>query len=155
MAATGRSELLRCIQSLALITVILASTAAVSRADDSADARVQLSAVATALSGGSPGQAMAAFDRSFPKYETLRSYFGALVSAFTITSEIEVNDEEDAPADIKLTVHWNLTLQDPETNYTENRAADIDVRLVKQSGQWKIAGFTPIEIFDPQRARKR
>ncbi len=160
MAATERSkqwwdEPRRGLRSFAAITVILATSAVLSRADDSAEARAQLSVIATALSGGSPRQAMAAFAGSFPQYETLRNYFEALVNAFQITSEIDVTDEQDAPLEIKLTVHWTLTLQDLQTNYTENRAADIDVRVVKQSGGWKIAGFAPIEIFSPQQPRKR
>ncbi|MBV8809940.1 MAG: hypothetical protein JO033_14810 [Acidobacteriaceae bacterium] len=144
-----------CFRAFAAILAILASSAAVGRADDSADARAQVSAVSTALAGGSPADAMTAFDRSFPKYEILKSYFEALVSAFRITSEIDVNDEDDAPTQIKVNVHWALTLQDLETNYTENRAADIDVQLVKQSGKWKITGFAPIDIFNPQQHRRR
>ena len=136
------------------IALFIASPAIV-RADDSADARAPLSAIATALSGSSPSEAMAPFDKSYPEYETLRSYFEGLTSASQISSEIDVTDEQDAPSEIKLVVHWALTLQDSSTNYTENRAADIDVRLVKQSGKWKIVGFNPIGIFNPQSPQKR
>ncbi len=129
---------------------MFACFAAAIRADDSADARAQLSSVATALSAGNASDAMAAFDKSFPKYDTLRSYFEGLTNAFQVTSGIDVNDEQDTPSEITLAVHWDLTLQNSETNYTENRAADIEVRLVKQSGKWKILGFTPIDIFDPR-----
>lgn len=160
MAVTGHSKLLRRklrqeVPSLALLSVLLTGSAVVSRADDPADARAQLSSVATALSADNASDAMTAFDKSYPKYEVLSNYFGGLVNAFQITNEIDVTDEQDAPSEIKLTVHWAMTLQGLQTNYTENRAADIEVRLIRQHGKWKIAAFSPIDIFNPQQDRFR
>jgi hypothetical protein len=148
-----RRKLWQKVNPLALLTVLLTASAVFGRADDAADARAQLSSVATALSAGNASDAMRAFDKSYPQYETLSNYFGGLANAFQITNEIDVTDERDTPAEIKLAVHWALTLQDSQTNYTENRAADIGVRLIKQRGKWKIAGFNPINIFDPQQDR--
>ena len=99
--------------------------------------RTKLNSIATALSADNASDAMGAFDKSYPKYETLSNYFEGLANAFQITNEIDVTDEQDAPAEIKLTVRWAMTLQDSQTNYTENRAADIDVRFIKHRSKWK------------------
>jgi hypothetical protein len=150
MAATEpkklRSRLRLHTYRLALLAVLLPGCAGAVGADD---ARGRLNSVAAALAAGNASDAMAAFDKSYPKYEVLSNYFGGLSNAFQITNEIDVTDEQDAPTEIKLTVHWAITLQDSQTNFTENRAADIEVLLLKERGKWRIANLNPIDIFNP------
>jgi hypothetical protein len=134
----------------AVIVASFAFWAAPICADQASGVRSQLEAVATALSAGNPAEAMTAFDKSCTNYEKLANYFGGLTSAFQIVNEIDVVDEQDAPAETKLTVNWTITLKDLGSNSTEHRRGDINVRLVLKGRKWKIVDFAPIEIFDPE-----
>jgi hypothetical protein len=134
----------------AAVIVGFALCAAYTRADQALDVRSQLQAVASALSAGNPAEAMIPFDKSCANYDKLSNYFGALTSAFQIVNEIDVVDEQDAPAETKLTVNWTITLSDLGTNFTERRRGDINVRMELKDGKWKIVDFSPIEIFEPQ-----
>ncbi len=116
--------------------------------DRAADARAQISHIATALTSGDPADAMTPFDKSFPDYQKLSDYFQGL-SASQIENEVDVLDEDDTEAETKLTVNWTLTLTDRATSATERRSAEINVRLVPKNGKWKIVGFSPIRIFNP------
>jgi len=119
------------------------------RADDAAEARDQISHIATALSQGDAADAMTPFDKSYAGYDRLRNFFDGLTHAFQIVNEIDVSDEQDEKTQISLTVHWILTLTDLQTNYTESRAADLDIKLVPLKGKWKIADLQPIDFFNP------
>jgi hypothetical protein len=114
--------------------------------------RAQVSYVASALTAGNPADAMSPFDKSFPAYEKLRGYFSALTTAFQLTSQLEVTEEENSDDQATLTFEWTLTLTDAQTGYTTNRNATIHARLVPKNGKWKIVEFSPIELFDPRRA---
>ncbi len=119
------------------------------RADQSLDVRTQLRAIAAGLTAGSSAQAMVPFDESCPNYTKLSNDFEGLTNAFRIENEIDVNDEDDAPAETKLTVTWTITLTDLGTSFTEQRRGNINIRLVRKGRKWKIVDFAPIEIFDP------
>ncbi len=119
------------------------------QADRAADVRAQLSYIATALSSGNAADAMSPFDKSFSNYEKLGNYFQGL-NAFQVANEIDVVDEQDTPADTKLTVNWTLTLTDLGTDTAERRTGEINVRLVRKDGKWKIVDFSPISLFNPQ-----
>jgi hypothetical protein len=144
MAAIGRKA--------AAITAF-AFLVAQGRADQASEARSQLEVIATALTTGNPVQAMTPFDKSYPNYDKLSNYFGGLTNAFQIVNEIDVTGEEDTSTETKLTVSWTITLSDLGTNYTEQRRADVNVRLMLKDRKWKIVDFEPIAIFDPQKNR--
>lgn len=93
---------------------------------------------------------MVPFDSSCPNYEKLSNYFEGLTNSFRVENEIDINDEEDAATETKLTVNWTITLTDLGSNYTEQHRADINIRLALKGRKWKIVDFAPIEIFDPQ-----
>ena len=144
MAATGR-------RLLALIAVSAAALCHAAKPPDQSDAaRRCLADIASALSASNPTDAMSPFAKSFAGYDTLSDYFVGLAKAFDLASEIDVTDEEDNPAETKLTVHWTLTLTDSQTNLSESRGAEIKVRLLLKGGKWKIVDFSPIALFDPQ-----
>jgi hypothetical protein len=146
MAPTGH-------KSHCLAALLLVAACTVVRADDSADARGQVSHVATALSEGNAADALTPIDKSYANYDKLRNYFLGLTGAFQIVNGIEISDEQDDEAQIILSVHWDLTLTDLQTNYTENRAADVNIKLTRLKGKWKIVDIEPIDIFNPARTR--
>lgn len=150
MVATGRKA--RCPLFAALGCVLLA-ICAVARSDDSTDARAQISQIANALSEGNAAGAMVPIDKSYMNYDKLRDYFSGLTAAFQIVNGINVSDEEDEKDQIKLNVHWDLTLTDLQTNYTQNRAADLEIKLARVKRKWKIVDIEPIDIFNPARTR--
>lgn len=145
MGATGA----RFERAVVLIAVLLSVASVPVFGDQSSDAREVLSSVATALSTGNPSQALEPFDKSCATYDTLSDYFNGLTNAFQIRNEIDVVDETDTPTEMKLTVRWAMTLQNRTTSLTQDRSAEIHVRLVKKGKQWKIAEFAPIESFRP------
>ena len=149
MAATGprRHYLAALLGSGILFTACL-----VARADDSADARGQISHVANALSEGNPASAMSSIDNSYTHYAKLRDYFSGLTAAFQIANGISISDEQDDKDQITLSVHWDLTLTDFQTNYSENRAADLTIKVARIKSKWKIVDIGPIDIFNPARA---
>lgn len=120
------------------------------RADQASDVRSQLGVIATALTAANPAEAMTPFDKSYADYDKLADYFAGLTNAFQIVNNVNVTDEEDAAAESKLTVHWTITLSDVGSNSTQQRAGDIQVRLVLKDRKWKIVEFSPIKVFDPQ-----
>jgi hypothetical protein len=115
--------------------------------------RAQVSYVASALTAGNAADAMSPFDKSFADYEKLRGYFSGLTSAFQLTNQLEVTEEQDSDGQATLTLEWTLTLTDAQTGYTTNRNATIHARLVPTGGKWKIVEFSPIELFDPRPRR--
>ncbi len=117
-------------------------------ADRAADVRTLIGNVATSLTSGNPADAMAPFDKSYVNYEKLSGYFQGLTN-FQIENEVDVTDEQDTEDGAKLTIAWALTLTDLTTNRTDQRAGEINVRLVLKGGKWKIVEFSPIEIFNP------
>jgi len=141
MAATAR-KLVR----LAIIALL----AATARGDQAQDIRARISQIATALTAGNPAEAMIPFDKSYPDYAKLSSYFAGLTSAFQVENEVSVTDEEDTPTESKVTVDWSLTLTDLGTNATIQRTAVVAAKLVRKDREWKIVAFSPIAIFNPQ-----
>lgn len=143
--------------TLALLVPAIASSQAPESENgkQSAQARAVLGSVADALTAGNAADAIAHFDKAFPKYDALSNDLNGLVNAFYISSEIEVLDEDDAPAETKLTVRWAITLTDLQSYYTEDRSAELAVRLVRKGEKWRIVGLSPISLFDPARGTAR
>lgn len=133
---------------------VLGIFTALGRADRAADVLAQLNHVATALTDGNGLDAMSPFDKSFPDYQKLSNYFDGLTSSFQLVNEAKIADEQDTDTETKLTVDWTLTLTDLATGHSEQRTGEIDVRLILKDGKWKIVGFSPIDLFNPQLKRK-
>jgi hypothetical protein len=119
-------------------------------ADQGQDVLEPINHITTALADGNPSDAMAPFDKSFAGYDKLRDYFRALTSAFSITNEATVIDEEDAPAETKLTLQWTLSLTNQTNNQTDSRTSEVEVRMALKEGKWKVVDLSPIDMFDPQ-----
>jgi hypothetical protein len=145
MAATGRRQFLE--------SCLWFSYAAVSEADQASDLRTLLSDLAMALTSGDPASALTPFSKSLPDYEKLRDYFSGLTNAFDIVNEVDVTDEQDSPNEILATVHWTITLTSKGNNSSNQRAANIHVRCVREKKKWHISGFSPIDVFDPAQAQ--
>lgn len=148
MAVTGRKS-----HRLAAMlgSGLLLATCLMARADDSSDARGQISHLANALSEGNPASAMSSIDNSYVHYAKLRDYFSGLTAAFQIANGISIADEQDDKDQITFSVHWDLTLTDFQTNYSENRAADLTIKVARIKGKWKIVDIEPIDLFNPAR----
>ncbi len=134
--------------------LILVSFETPAFADRAGDMRAQISEVSTALTSGNAEQAMVPFDKSYKNYDQLSGYFQSL-SSFQIENEVDVTDEQDTHTGSTVVVSWTLTLTDPSTNRSEQRAADITVRLMSRGGKWKIVDFSPLDIFNPLRKQSR
>ena len=141
MAATARN-----LVRLAIITLL----APAARPDQAQDIRARISQIATALTAGNPEEAMIPFDKSYPDYAKLSSYFAGLTSAFQVENEVSLTDEEDTPTESKVAIDWSLTLTDLGTNATIQRTATVMAKLARKGPEWKIIAFAPIEIFNPQ-----
>lgn len=118
------------------------------RADRAADMRAEIGYIATALTNGNPADAMTPFDKSYADYQKLSGYFQGL-NGFQTDSEVDIVDEDDGENETKLTVDWTLTLVGLNSNSTERRRAQINVRLIRKDGKWKIVAFSPISLFNP------
>ncbi len=127
--------------------------AAISKADEPADLRSLLSNIAMALTGGNPADAMTPFSKSYANYQKLRDYFIGLTNAYDIVNEVDVSDEQDSPNEILATIRWAITVSEKGNNSSNQRAADIHVRCVRERGKWRIYGFSPIDLFDPAQAQ--
>ncbi|MBV8549995.1 MAG: hypothetical protein JOY54_01755 [Acidobacteriaceae bacterium] len=147
--------------SRALLAVLLLPAFAYPQApgndtnQQSAAARAVLGYVAAALTAGNAADAMTPFEKSFPNYDTLNSYFNGLVNAFYVSNEIEVLDEDNGTNEMKLSVRWAITLTDLQTDYTEHRSAELNLHMVCKGGKWKIADLAPISLFDPAARQTR
>jgi hypothetical protein len=130
--------------------ILLFSAALVSTADQSRDVLDVINHVASGLTNGDPSDAMSPFSKSFAKYDTLQNYFVALTNAFQITNEAGVVDEQDSPAETRLTLEWSLNLTGRVSNENTRRTGEVQVRLVLEKHQWRIVDFSPISLFDPQ-----
>jgi len=115
----------------------------------------QVASVATALTAGSAAEAMMPFDKSCAGYAELRDDFSALVSAYQLVSQIEILEQSIVGADATLTVRWVLTLSDPVTQLSETRAQDVTVKLSYLRYQWRIVGFSPLDLFNPELQKSR
>jgi hypothetical protein len=106
--------------------------------------------VTTALADGDAASAMTVFDKSFKDYAILQGYFVALTSAYLISNEADVLDEEDTPTESKLTLRWSLKLTSTTSDVTSRRTNETTVQLAQKNGKWKIVDLQPIDLFDPQ-----
>ena len=118
-------------------------------ADPSAAARAQVSAVAQALSAGDATGAMAHFAKSYPDYDKLKRYFEGL-AAFQVENQLQVTDENDSDKGVDLAVTWDITLTGLGSDESRRRTGEIHVSVARVDGKWRIAGFTPIDLFNPQ-----
>lgn len=105
--------------------------------------------VANAAAAGNSSDAMSVFSKSFKDYDKLRTYFEGLSQGFKIESEVDFLDDPTEGPEPEMNVRWILTLAAPETNYNSRRTADIKIRFTREKNKWKIAGFEPIELFNP------
>jgi hypothetical protein len=144
MAATG-------LKYFALL-VLLAATLS---AQQSKAIYRQVATVATSLTAGSASEAMMPFDKSFDGYEKLRDDFNALVSAYQLVNQIEILEQDIVATEATLTVRWVLTMNDPVTALGETRTQDVIVKLSFLRYQWRIVGFSPIDLFDPQPTKSK
>jgi hypothetical protein len=131
---------------LALALLVLAGSLS---AQQSKAIRQQVANVATALSSGNPDEAMTPFDKSFDSYSRVRDYFAALTSAYNVTNEMDVIDEQTAGHEATLTVHWTLTLTDKGSGLSESREEDLTVKLTMKKYDWRIVDISPLEFFNP------
>jgi hypothetical protein len=139
MAATARR-----------LCFLLVLPAGIAMADQSHDVLRAINQVATALTANNPSQALVPIDKSLANYNTLENEFIGLTSAYQITNEAEVLDEEDtSSSETKLTLRWVLSLASNETGETKSRSAEVQVRLQLKDGKWKIVELAPIDIFTP------
>ena len=115
----------------------------------------QVASVATSLTAGSAAEAMMPFDKSFAGYEQLQDDFSALVSAYQLVNQIEILEQNIVGADATLAVRWVLTLRDPVTELSETRTQDVTVKLSYLRYQWRIVGFSPLELFNPELQKSR
>jgi hypothetical protein len=117
--------------------------------DQASDALATVTRVATALSANNPAAAIAQFDPSYSEYDKLKNYFIGLTGAYNITSEISIADEQVSTGAESFRLDWTLTLTHPNTSFSKQRAAEVQVRLIRKKGKWKIVSFSPIDIFNP------
>jgi hypothetical protein len=110
--------------------------------------RVQLRRIADSLTAHDTANAMAAFDKSYPDYSKLQSYFEAC-TAYQVSNELDVLEENDTATEAKLTVSWSITLTANDTDAEDRRSAELHIRMMLADGKWKIVEFRPISIFDP------
>ncbi len=142
--------------ALGVIVWALLAGAPPLRADRASDVRAPITYVASALGSGNPSDALGPFDKSCKDYQQLRDYFQGLTTAFDVTSEVEILDEQDEEAETKLLVNWTLTLtnarsaSDSMASSSDRRSANITIRLARKKGKWKIVDFSPIDVFNPQ-----
>ena len=118
-------------------------------ADQPHDVLQVINQVATALTENNPSDALIPIDKSLPNYNTLENEFIGLTSAYLITNEVEVLDEDDSADQTLLTLRWALTLASKETGESNARSAEVRVRLRSQKGKWKIVELSPVDIFTP------
>lgn len=130
------------------------ASAPVLRADQAAEIRGQLSHIADSLTGGDAADAMSVFSKSFSDYDKLRDCFIGLTRAFSIVNEVDVLTESHTETESLLTLHWTITLSDNQSSFSNQRAGEINVRFVREKNQWRITGFSPIDLFDPADAQK-
>lgn len=130
----------------ALAAALLATTLF---ADQASEALAAVTRVASALSANNPAAAIAQFDPSYSEYDKLKNYFIGLTGAYDVTSEATIADEQVSPDAVSFRLDWTLTLTHPNTAFSRQRNAEIQVRLIRKKGKWKIASFSPIDIFNP------
>lgn len=128
---------------------VAALFAVVLRADETSDALTVVNRVATALAANDPAEAIAQFDRSFPEYDRLKSYFIGLTGAYNLTNEAVIVGERTSPGVVNLDLDWTITLTRPDTLLSAQRKKKVQVRVTRIKNRWKIAAFSPISIFDP------
>jgi hypothetical protein len=131
--------------------LLLSVGVACGMADQAHDVLQVINHVTTALSASDPADAMAPFDKSFPDYNKLSAYFSNLTSSYAIGNEADVVEETDSDAETKLLLDWTLTLENENSGASLRRHGQVEVRLVRKGGRWKIVELAPLDLFDPQK----
>jgi zona occludens toxin (predicted ATPase) len=131
------------------LVLLFAAAAVAAHADQAQDVLRAVNQIASALTDGSPSDAIAPFDKSVVGYETLENEFVGLTNAYQIANEVEVLDEDDSPGESKLTLRWTITLTNIQSSESSRKSAEVHVRLRLQKKQWKIVEFSPVDLFTP------
>ena len=150
MAAIGR-------RSAILVAAALFATLVVpARADGSVDVLATINLITRALADDNAPGAMDPFDKSFRDYAKLQDYFAGLTDRGQIVSEVDILDQSDSKTESKVTVRWTMTITNNSiAGDTEQRTAEIHLRLVPNHDSWKIVEFSPIDFFNPAPKTKR
>lgn len=129
--------------------LLLAGLVICARADQAHDVLDVVNRVSTALTANSAAEAIAPFDKSTPSYDRLAADFSNLTSAYSITNEADVVDEQDQDNESTLVFDWTLTLQNENGVTSARRQERVTVRLIRKGKRWQIVELTPLSLFDP------
>ena len=117
------------------------------QADQSRDALDVINHVSSALAAGDAADAITPFDKNMNGYDTLQNEFVGLAEAYQVVNEVDVIDEQDSPEEIQLTLQWGLTLSNKQTFVSTHKNAEVHVKMRLERRKWKIAEFTPVDLF--------
>ncbi len=132
---------------------LLLFLAAALRADSALDVHTLFETAAEALGNGQAAAFLAVFDPSTPGFTRLRSDTGALVRMGDAMSNIEWRKNEGDDQQRSVSLNWLLDITERNgAGALTHRRAQVDCRLAKKGGQWRIVSFAPLDFFAPPQA---
>jgi hypothetical protein len=133
--------------------LLLAFAASVLLADPRQEVYDLFGSMASALSEGSAGQFLKAFDPSMKGYADLAVNVRALVEQTDVLSAIELVEDSGDDQHHSVTLDWLLELKSKQDGAAvTRRQQNVKCRLEKHQKRWRIVALEPLEIFSPPRA---
>lgn len=111
--------------------------------------------MAAALSAGSAGEFLDAFNHAMPGYGSLETDVNALLLENEVRSSIElISDEGDTTARV-VNLDWSMQIVDMQDAGSVTQRRDrVRFQLVKQSKKWRITSLEPLNYFAPPKVTR-
>lgn len=132
------------------LAFLVAAAATTGLADTHAEVVDLFASMTSALSDDNTAGFMAAFDKSMPDYDKLRSYIAGLIGEAEIASHVDPVKDEGDESKRSVDLDWTLQIRSREmSGPMVQREQTIHAELVKQKKHWRIVSISPLDFFAP------
>ena len=130
--------------------LLVASIAAIARADSADQAWELVAAMSSALSEGDAAEFLHAFDQGMPYYQRLRENVIAATRDYEIGNTVDLVSNEGNDDLRTLVADWQFSFVFRETSVeATRRTTRVTLEFRRHSKRWQVVSLEPVNAFDP------
>ena len=133
--------------------LVIASLAAIGRADSADEVWDLIGAMASALSEANASEFMHPFDSSMPGYQHVHDAVTAITRDYTIEVAVDQvsNDGNDSARTLETDWRLGFALGGDAASLVR-RSERVKFKLEKKGKRWRIVSLDPVSAFDPPKS---
>ncbi|MDR3699544.1 MAG: hypothetical protein P4L56_07915 [Candidatus Sulfopaludibacter sp.] len=125
------------------------------RADSALDVHTLFEKAAAAMADRKAAAFVELFDPATPGFGRLRSQVETLLKTNDAESTIEWRKNEGDAENRAVQLNWLLEITGRNgAAPVTHRRAEVECKLAKKAGEWRIVSFTPLDFFAPPQAEQ-